>query len=181
MHAWIVDGAVYEIFVERPAWADRKDVRDVSGVAGVAVGWRADGAGVFHPPPPPPPPSRADLVTHAKRRHAALTAAGLSVNVADQGDPELRINIATGGDGLARLASAAAVAAQNPSESFTWIEGDAPRLLTASQIVTMYAAASTYIQACYTTLGEVLAGVAAEPATIASYAAVDAADWPSNG
>lgn len=52
MFALIVEGQVWELFKAEPHLAEGNDVRDVSKVKGIAVGWVANANGTYSAPPP---------------------------------------------------------------------------------------------------------------------------------
>lgn len=50
------------------------DIRDVSGVEGLAAGWTVDAGGAYSAPPAPPPPTTAQLMARAEACMGAVLA-----------------------------------------------------------------------------------------------------------
>lgn len=123
-----------------------------------------------------PPAFPVDLIGYAKAKQAALLAAGGTVNVAAAGAAP--INVLCDGTSATRadLALLALFGQQSPTGTKLWLDNNGiATTLTGTQLVALATSIGTWVDNTYATLGTVLAGIAATPATITTTAQVDAA------
>jgi hypothetical protein len=120
------------------------------------------------------PPTATQLAAYARRKQAEIAGGMIKVDGVEASlDPQ----------SLAQLNGAAALASGNPGAVFTWVGSAGGTQLTSAQILTIYGAAHGFIQNSFTTLGAVLAAIAA--GTIVAYADIDnppapIPPWPQN-
>ncbi|MDH2313159.1 DUF4376 domain-containing protein [Methylobacterium brachiatum] len=166
LKALIVDGRVHELDVfPEGTYHPALDVRDVSGVAGIAVGWIVDSAGVFSAPTAVPP-TVAELVAYSALKRYAVETGGITVNglrVATDRDSQSMVANAYAGMQATGAASVKFKAASG------WIE------LNLDQIKALAVAVFGHVQACFAAEDACDAGINAGPPTIATFADVDAA------
>jgi len=127
----------------------------------------------------------AALGAYAQQKQAALAAGGVSVNV---GAPSAPINVEASTDptSLILLQGAYTLAQANSQAAFSWVQENGTAVtLTSAQIATVFNAVTAFMQATFTTLAGVLAGIAANPPTVTTRAQVDTPPapipaWPEN-
>ena len=165
MHALICNGLVHELFSFDPDLGSALDVRNVSGVAGIAVGWAVDADGRFTAPAVPKI-TPADLIAYAAARRFAVETGGVDVN-------GLRVATDRGSQSMVANAYAGMQAAGAASVKFKaasgWID------LTADQLKAVALAVFAHVQASFAAEDACDAGINASPPTIATLADVDAA------
>lgn len=127
----------------------------------------------------------AGLLIYAQQKQAAVVAGGLTVNVGTGGAPA-NVECSTDPASLTLLQGAYSVAQADSGASFAWVQANGvPVTLTAAQITTIFNAVTAFVQATFTTLAGVIAGITANPATVTTRAQVDAPPapipaWPVN-
>lgn len=123
-----------------------------------------------------PAPTQAELVAYAGTKQEALRDGGINVNVGSTSTPD-EVNVASDADGrtlvtgCVQLIGVASQAGQS-APTFQWINNDGTQItLTGPQMMTVALKLGGFVQATYSTLGAVLAAIAA--GTIATYAQID--------
>ncbi len=125
----------------------------------------------------------AALIAYAGVKQARVSSGGISVNVGSGGSP-LAVEASTDTASLVLLQGAASQAQSNSGATFSWVQKNgAPVTLTAAQVLTIFAAVTTFIQSTFTTLAAVIAAIGA--GTITSTAQIDTlpagvTPWPVN-
>jgi hypothetical protein len=123
------------------------------------------------------------LIAYAQQKQGTIAAGGISVNVAASG-PAQMVEASTDPESLVLLQGAVSIAAVNPSQTFAWVpKNGSPLTLTATQINTIFAAVSAFIQLTFTTLAGVINAVNA--GSVTTQAEVDTPPtsigaWPVN-
>lgn len=151
-------------------WTD-----DVTAVAGIAPGWVKGSDGTFAAPVAPAPTGDM-LRSYAATRLATTFAAGRTFNVAASDKPAKPVLCDGTNDTRADLAILALFGQGAPAGTKVWVDNDGvSTTLTGAELVALVTAAGTWIADGYATFGQVLAGIAASPPTVATLADVDAA------
>ncbi|QGM46743.1 hypothetical protein [Methylocystis heyeri] len=128
------------------------------------VGDVYDGAGFTAPPSPAP--TATELAAYARSKQAAIAGGMILVHIGAQS-----VEVSLDPQSLAALNGAAALASGNPGAVFTWVGSVGGTQLTSAQILTIYGVAHAFVQNSFTTLGAVLAAIAA--GAITTFAQVD--------
>jgi hypothetical protein len=125
----------------------------------------------------------AQLAACAQFKQGQIMVGGISVNVGTSTAPQ---NVQAGTDttSLILLQGAAAMAQVNSAATFQWVEPTGVSVtLTATQMLAILSAVTTFLQSTFTVLASVLAAITA--GTITTKAQVDTppspiAAWPVN-
>lgn len=128
-------------------------------------------------------PIAQQLATYASAKQAKIMTSGISVNVAASGQAANNIEASTDTASLVLLQGAALQAQANAAATFNWVSNGAAVTLTSAQMLTILSAVTTFLQATFTTLAQVLYAVNA--GTITTTAEVDTppspiSAWPVN-
>ena len=138
---------------------------EVTGVAGVEIGWVVFGDSVA-PPPPPPPPTKPELVQYNNVRRWEKEVGGITLSF---GMP-----IKTNDRAQAKITGVYAAQQVNPAVTTPWHAADGTvHQLTAAQIETMSIELLTHINNCFSISADVLAAI--EEGTITTREEIDAA------
>lgn len=122
---------------------------------------------------------RGQLMAYAQSKQQKIAAGGISVNVAASGSPQM-VEASTDVESLVLLQGALAIAQSAPSTNFSWVQSTSVSVtLNATQIQTIFAAVSAFIQSTFTTLAPILSNISSGATT--TTAQIDAASWPENG
>lgn len=113
------------------------------------------------------------LAAYAQRKQTALQNGGVTVTLESQS-----IQAYTDAGSMALLQGAYTLALATPTRTFQWVGETSAVTLTAADIGTLFTDVSNFIQATFTTLATVLAGITA--GTITTGAEIDAAAWPTS-
>ena len=140
------------------------------------------GALVAHVAPPAPAPSIAQLIAYAGAKQQRIATGGTQVNIGASAAPQM-VEASTDALSLAWLNGAAALASGNAAATFSWSTSGGSVTLTSAQVLTIYSAVQSFIQASFATLGAVVNAINA--GTITTTAQIDAPPapipaWPVN-
>jgi hypothetical protein len=125
----------------------------------------------------------AQLAAYAQYKQGQIMGGGISVNVGTSAAPQ-NVEASTSTTSLILLQGAASIAQTNSAATFQWVESTGVSVtLTAAQMLTIFSAVTTFMQATFNVLASVLAAITA--GTITTKAQVDAppspiAAWPVN-
>lgn len=130
----------------------------------------------------PPPPTRAQLLAYANAKQQKIAAGGTQVNIGTSAAPQM-VEASTDALSLAWLNGAAALASGNAAATFSWSTSAGAITLTSAQVLTIYSAVQSFIQATFATGGPVVNAINA--GTITTTAQIDAPaapipPWPVN-
>jgi hypothetical protein len=155
----------------------------VSGDASIGDAYEG---GVFIKPLPiiavPPEPTKDDLVNYAYRKHQAIVAGGVTIDL-DGGAGKISILTDTDIGGRVNLSGAVQLSQLDPSMTFNWVQSSGIVTLKADQVETLGKAVGVWVQNTFTTLGEVISAINA--GTITTYDQIDTPPepipaWPVN-
>ena len=124
----------------------------------------------------------AQLAAYAQTKQATVAGGGISVSVGGG----VNVECSTDPASLVLLQGAYTLAQANSGATFQWVQLNGVAVtLTAAQIETIFTAVTTFLQATFTTLAGVLAGIVASPATVTTLALVNTPPspipaWPAN-
>ena len=181
MYALIQNGVVWELSANRLIWTTSQDVRDVSTVAGIAVGWTVAADGTFAAPASVAE-TTAQLVAYAKAKALAWRDGGITVNVGSTSAP-VEVDVASdvnGRDLVAGNVQYAGLCSQagQPAPTFNWINDSGAKItLTAPQMMSIGLTLRAFVQATYDALGAMLADIA--NGAVTTTAQIDAVARPS--
>lgn len=170
MHALILNGVVWQLFASDPMLGPGHDVRDVSGVPGIAEGWTAAPDGTFLAPVVGGAIS-VDLVAYAAAKRYAVETGGVVVNGA---------KIATDRGSQAMIVGAYAYVGASGAASIRFKASSGWTTLTAEQVKALALAVGTHVQAAFAVEDDLDAAINASPPTVTTTAQIDAAPWPAN-
>jgi hypothetical protein len=154
---------VKQLFPANPNFHADVDVRDVSTISGVAVGWIVDVDGSIAPYVQPAP-TKAALTTYAANARFIKETSGIIVAgaaIATDRDSQAMIN------GAQAYVTAASVASIAYKTSSGWAT------LTAAEVLATAVAVGAHVQACFVAESTLDAAITA--GTITTTAAIDAA------
>lgn len=153
------------------------DIRDVSGVAGAAIGWIAHPDGTVSAPPVEAPSPR-DLLDYASSRQNALMAGVWSFNVAASGAPAHTVTTRLDDRGqfaMLKVQGWLQLNAANPSASLPYSNVDfSATSLTFAEADSLVEQTAAIDLRGYALLNEVAAAIQATPPLITTPAQVDA-------
>jgi hypothetical protein len=148
---------------------------------GLFPSWMFNGTTFVQPSPGNYTP--AQLAAYAQSKQGQIMGGGISVNVGTSAAPQ-NVEAGTSTASLILLQGAAAMAQANIAASFQWVESTGASVtLTATQMLVILSAVTTFLQSTFTVLAAVLAAINA--GTITTKAQVDTppspiAAWPVN-
>jgi hypothetical protein len=125
----------------------------------------------------------AQLAAYAQYKQGQIMGGGISVNVGTSASPQ-NVEASTSTTSLILLQGAASIAQTNSAATFQWVESTGVSVtLTAAQMLAIFSAVTTFMQATFSVLASVLAAIGA--GTITTKAQVDTppspiAAWPVN-
>ena len=125
----------------------------------------------------------AQLAAYAQVKQDQIMGGGISVNIGSSSAPQ-NVEAGTSTASLILLQGAAAMAQANSAATFQWVESSGASVtLTATQMLSILSAVTTFLQSTFTVLAAVLAAINA--GTITTKAQVDTppspvAAWPVN-
>lgn len=166
MHALITDGVVRELFATAPALHRDLDVRDVSSVSGIAVGWVLRPDRTFSAPAAPAL-TPADLIGYAALQRWTRETGGITVS---------GLPIATDDRSKTLIIGARIQAGADSTYVAKWVATDGSiHDLPASAIIAVSNAVAAHVSACFAAFKDVADAINASPPTITSKAQIDAA------
>jgi hypothetical protein len=118
----------------------------------------------------------AGLILYAHTKQKALATGQVTVNAAPSGGP-LLVVVSLDPDSKANLTGAYNLAQLDNTTVTQWVNGTTVTSLDAAHILHMAPLVGNFVNATFTTLATVLAGIAAD--TITTTAQIDAAAWPA--
>ncbi|SHG92411.1 DUF4376 domain-containing protein [Bradyrhizobium erythrophlei] len=125
-------------------------------------------------------PTAAELISYANTKQSKIMGGGTLVSVGNG----VLVECSTDPSSLVLLQGAASIAATSPTATFNWVPTNGtPITLVAAQMTAMFASVSTFLQATFTTLSQVITAINA--GTITTTAQVDTPPspipaWPVN-
>jgi hypothetical protein len=125
----------------------------------------------------------AQLGGYAQSKQGQIMGGGISVNVGNNTAPQ-NVEASTSTTSLILLQGAVSIAQTNSAATFQWVESTGVSVtLTAAQMITIFSAVTTFMQATFNVLASVLAAITA--GTVTTKAQVDTppspiAAWPVN-
>jgi hypothetical protein len=129
----------------------------------------------------------AQLVAYAETKQTAIAQGGFTVNAAASG-AALDVSVSTQTAYVGYLSSAVQlaqlmIAGTIPTANINWVQSSGTVALTPQQVIAVGVAVAALVQASFTTLGEVIAAIAA--GTITTTAQIDTPPspipaWPVN-
>jgi hypothetical protein len=124
--------------------------------------------------------STAGLISYANAKQTVIMNGGTLVSVGNG----VVVECSTDPASLILLQGAATIAASTPGATFNWVPKNSnPITLVSAQMTAMFAAVTAFLQASFTTLGQVITAINA--GTITTKAAIDTPPspiptWPVN-
>ncbi len=139
---------------------------------------------------PPPPPTVAQLVAYASNKRLAVEQGVASRNIiiwnlAPEGQPAVNVEVTMTDSGQIKLNGAVTLTYLDPTATISWLNSTGPIALSATQVQQLAMLVAAFVQATYATLAAIEAAIEASPATVTTFAQIDAPAaplpaWPTN-